>query len=676
MERKCELRHPLCAKWLFGASLLVMGGAAWAQTSLIPREALFGNPDKVQARISPDGRHLSYLAPLDGVLNIWIAPVDDPLSATPLTQDAGRGIPGCGWAYTGEHVLYSQDKNGDENTHVYCVTIETGEVRDLTPWEGAQARIQGVSVKHPTEILVAVNNRVPQFHDLYRVNVLTGESELVFENDAYVGIVTDEDYRPRLGASVKVSPQGVGLEMVDLTAEEPRTVLEIGSEDLMGTSVAGFDADGETLYVMDTRGRNTAAFCAMDPETLETTVLAEDPRCDISSAMSHERTGKPFAYSTNYERTEWHALEPWAEKHLARLQALTDGEINVTGMTLDETLWTVATIEDDGPVRYYLYDARTGESEFLFVHQEALDGLPLAKMHPVVVKSRDGLNLVSYVSLPVASDPDGDGRPSKPLPLVLFIHGGPWARDEWGFHPVHQLFADRGYAVMSVNYRGSTGFGKNFVNAATREWGGKMHDDVLDACAWAIDKGIADPSLIAITGGSYGGYATLVGLTMTPHRFVCGVDLCGPSNLITFMENVPEYWMPILPMMHERVGNPATEEGRAFLASRSPLTHVRRIRKPLLIAQGANDPRVKPSESDQIVAEMQRHGIPVTYAFYSDEGHGFARPENSLSFWAVMEAFLAEHLGGRCEPIGDAFEGSTIAVPEGADLVPGLAEAL
>ncbi len=664
------------AKWLLLVLVSMVAVPALAETPLIPRAALFGNPEKIQARISPDGRYLSYIAPVDGVLNVWVAPTDDPEAAAPLTRDTGRGIQGCGWALTGEHILYRQDSGGDENTHLYCVTVETGEVRDLTPWEGAQARIEGLSVKRPTEVLVGVNNRVPQFHDLYAINVVTGEAELVYENNGYLSIVSDQDFRPRLGATLAMGPGGVELEMVDLTSETPRTMLKIASEDLMGTSVLGFDNEGTTLYVMDTRGRNTGALCAMDPETLETTVLAEDPRCDISSALMHDATGKPFAYATNYEKTEWPALEPAMRKHLDRMQALTDGEILVSGVTLDETLWTVATIEDDGPVAYYLYDARSGKSKFLFVHQEALKALPLAKMHPVVIKSRDGLNLVSYLSLPVASDPDGNARPSKRLPLVLFVHGGPWSRDEWGFHPVHQLFANRGYAVMSVNYRGSTGFGKDFVNAATTEWGGKMHDDLLDACAWAIEEGIADPSRIAITGGSYGGYATLVGLTMTPHRFACGVDLCGPSNLITFMENVPEYWMPMLPLMHERVGDPTTEEGRAFLRSRSPLTHVHRIRKPLLIGQGANDPRVKQSESDQIVAEMQRQGIPVTYTLCADEGHGFVRPENSLAFWAVTEAFLAEHLGGRYEPIGDAFEGSTLTAPQGAELVPGLAEAL
>jgi dipeptidyl aminopeptidase/acylaminoacyl peptidase len=297
-------------------------------------------------------------------------------------------------------------------------------------------------------------------------------------------------------------------------------------------------------------------------------------------------------------------------------------------------------------------------------------------MHAPVVESRDGLNLVCYLSLPPGSDPDGDGRPSEPLPMVLYVHGGPWARDQWGLNPYHQWLANRGYAVLSVNYRGSTGFGKEFINAANGEWAGKMHDDLLDAVGWAIDEKIAIADKVAIAGGSYGGYATLVGLTFTPDVFACGVDIVGPSSLVTLLENVPEYWVPFMPVFKSRLGDVETKAGRAELLKRSPLTRVDQIRRPLLIAQGANDPRVKQLESDQIVAAMTEHEIPVTYVLYPDEGHGFRRPENRKSFNAVAEAFLAEQLGGRFEPVGDDFRGATIQVPTGADEVPGLADAL
>jgi dipeptidyl aminopeptidase/acylaminoacyl peptidase len=312
----------------------------------------------------------------------------------------------------------------------------------------------------------------------------------------------------------------------------------------------------------------------------------------------------------------------------------------------------------------------------LFANRDDLDDYPLVKMHTPVVKSRDGLDLVCYLSLPPGTDPENDGRPSSPVPMVLLVHGGPWARDAWGLNPSHQWLANRGYAVLSVNYRGSTGFGKEFINAANGEWSGKMHDDLIDAVDWAINEGIAQRDKVAIMGGSYGGYATLVGLTFTPQVFACGVDIVGPSNLVTLLQNVPEYWIPFMPVMKVRVGDVDSEAGREGLLARSPLSRVDKIERPLLIGQGANDPRVKKLESDQIVGAMTKHNIPVTYVLYPDEGHGFARPENRMSFNAVAEAFLAEQLGGRFEPVGDDFTNASIEVPAGKDGVPGLSEAL
>jgi dipeptidyl aminopeptidase/acylaminoacyl peptidase len=343
---------------------------------------------------------------------------------------------------------------------------------------------------------------------------------------------------------------------------------------------------------------------------------------------------------------------------------------------LDDTKWTVAYVLDNGPVKYYLYERPARKARFLFTNRPELETLKLAHMHPVVIKSRDGLNLVSYLSLPLGSDPNNYGRPASPLPLVLNVHGGPWARDSWGYDPYHQWLTNRGYAVLSVNFRGSTGFGKDFINAGDHEWAGKTQDDLVDAVQWAISERIADPQKVAIMGGSYGGYATLVGLTFTPDLFACGVDIVGPSSLLTLLESIPPYWKPILDMFAARVGDPRTEEGRKFLQERSPLPRVDQIRRPLLIGQGANDPRVKQAESDRIVAAMQEKKIPVTYVLFSDEGHGFARPENNMAFNAVTEAFLATQLGGRFEPIGKDFEGSTIQVPAGADQVPGVADSL
>jgi dipeptidyl aminopeptidase/acylaminoacyl peptidase len=348
----------------------------------------------------------------------------------------------------------------------------------------------------------------------------------------------------------------------------------------------------------------------------------------------------------------------------------------VASRTLDDKTWIVAYTMDDGPVRYYLYDRDKKEAKFLFTNRKSLEGQPLAKMHPEVIKSRDGLNLVSYLTLPIDSDPDHAGRPKGPLPMVLLVHGGPWGRDNWGYNSQHQLLANRGYAVLSVNYRGSTGLGKKFTNAGNKEWAAKMHDDLIDAVEWAISEKIADPKRVAIVGGSYGGYATLVGLTFTPERFACGVDIVGPSNLFTLLSTIPAYWAPALQMFKDRVGDPTTPEGKKLLNERSPLNFVDKIERPLLIGQGANDPRVKQAESDQIVRAMQNKQVPLTYVLFPDEGHGFARPENNLAFFAVAEAFLARQLGGRYQPIGNDFDGSTITSPEGSDQSPGLAEAL
>jgi dipeptidyl aminopeptidase/acylaminoacyl peptidase len=643
-------------------------------TPLIPRHVLFGNPDKASAQISPDGTKIGFLAPVDGVLNVWVGPADDPTAARPITQDTGRGIRFYGWAYTNAHILYIQDKGGNENWRLYSVDLDREHTRDLTPIEGTQARIQEVSPAFPDEILVALNDREPALHDVYRVNMVTGERQMVQHNEGFAGFVTDDTYAIRL--AVRMTADG-GSEFLKPTAEggwEPS--IQIGMEDTLTTSPVGFDKSGTTLYMIDSRNRNTAALLAWNLTSGKQTVLAEDPQADVSDRMIHPTEKHVQAVAFTYERKHWHILDLTITHDMAYLRTLAAGDIEVISRTLDDRCWIVAYVMDNGPVRYYRYDRDARQAHFLFTNRQALEGLALAKMHPVVLPSRDGLNLVSYYTLPVESDPEGSGRPDTPLPMVLLVHGGPWARNAWGYDPWHQWLANRGYAVLSVNFRGSIGLGKAFINAGNREWGAKMHDDLLDAVAWAVYEGIADPARVAVAGGSYGGYATLVGLTFTPETFACGVDIVGPSNLVTLLESIPPYWRPQIELFATRVGDHRTNEGRAFLGSRSPLTYVDRIRRPLLIGQGANDPRVKQAESDQIVQAMQEKGIPVTYVLYPDEGHGFARPENTLSFNAIAEAFLAAYLGGRCESINDDFTGSSLTVPVGMQEIPGLAATL
>jgi dipeptidyl aminopeptidase/acylaminoacyl peptidase len=406
-------------------------------------------------------------------------------------------------------------------------------------------------------------------------------------------------------------------------------------------------------------------------------VIGENERADISGAVVDPRTYEPLAYSTNYLRTEWVPLDDGFAADLEFLRGRLDGTLSFAGMTRDGRRMVVSAASAREPSIYYLYDREARTLTKMFETRPELAEAPLQPMHPVVIPSRDEMSLVSYLTLPPGSDSDGDGVPERPVPLVLVVHGGPWARDQYGYNSLHQWLANRGYAALSVNYRGSTGFGKNFVNAAVGEWAGKMHDDLIDAVDWAVRRNITRPDQVAIMGGSYGGYATLVGLTFTPDRFACGVDIVGPSNLATLIESFPPYWRPILEGTFIRhIGDPANPEQRAAMMARSPITRVENIRVPLLIGQGANDPRVVKAESDQIVAAMQARNLPVTYLLYPDEGHGFNRPENSLSFFAVSEGFLSRCLGGRYEPIGDDFTGSTVQVLEGAEHVPGLSGAI
>lgn len=642
---------------------------------LVKRETLFGNPDKAGAQISPDGKRLAYLAPLDGVLNVWVAPIDAVQDARPVTHDTGRGISQFAWLYTNEHLVYLQDRGGDENWRIYCVELATSGVLDLTPYDGVQARIEAVSPKFPDRIIVGLNNRNPQLHDLYEINIRTGVSNIVEENPGMVGYLLDDDYAVKL--AMAMSPDG-GMDLLkpDDSPTGWSLFLHIPSEDMLTTRPAGLDRNAAQVYMIDSRGRDTAALTVKSLADGTETLLFETDTADISSLMIHPSEKRIQGASWVYTHREWAFFDPAVRRDFTYLEHVCDGEPQVIGRSEDDTQWLVAYSVDNGPTRFYHFDRTLQLAHYLFCNRSKLEGVLLAAMYPEVIRSRDGLNLVSYLTLPPGSDREHDRRPDQPLPMVLLVHGGPWARDSWGYNPLHQWLANRGYAVLSVNFRGSTGFGKSFINAANHEWGRKMHDDLIDAVIWAIDVGITSPDQVAIMGGSYGGYATLVGLTMTPDVFACGVDIVGPSNLMTLLSTIPPYWKPLMEMWAERVGDPRTEEGRALLTERSPLTYVDRIVRPLLIGQGANDPRVNQAESDQLVAAMVSHGIPVTYVLYPDEGHGFVRPENNLSFFAVTEAFLNEHLkGGRVEPIDDDLEGSSIQILAGVDQIAGLAEA-
>lgn len=669
---------PRMALYLAGAVILVAQLTAQevapTEDPLIARTQLFGNPDRAAVQLSRDGKFLSWLAPVDGVMNIWVAPRGELRAARAVTKDTGRGIRQYSWAWNHRQIIYLQDKGGDENWRVYATDIETTKVLELTPMDGVAARIQGLSPNFPDEIVIGLNQRNPQLHDLFRVNLTTGEKTLLLENERWLGFVVDDDFTPRLATTFNAMG-GVDVMKIgqDKKFEKWTTVPQ---EDSLTTSPYGYDNSGKTLYFADSRGRDTSALFAIDTVTGASTLVAEDPRADVGGSLVDPKTGKVQAVSFNYDRIVWKIVDPLIEPDLAYLKTVASGELTVASRTAADDFWVVGYLMDDGPVKIYLYDRAAKKAHFLFTNRSALEGLPLAPMHPTVLKSRDGLNLVSYLTLPRWTDPKRTGRPSKPLPMILLVHGGPWARDGWGYHPTHQWLANRGYAVLSVNFRGSTGLGKAFTNAGNREWAGKMHDDLLDAMDWAVAQKIADPKKVGIMGGSYGGYATLVGLTFTPETFACGVDIVGPSNLNTLLSTIPAYWKPAMSQFSTRVGDPATEDGKKFLDERSPLSHVEKIKRPLLIGQGKNDPRVKESEADQIVGAMQKKKIPVTYVLYPDEGHGFQRPENNKSFNAVTESFLSLHLGGRAEPVGNDFKNSSIQIPTGLEHIPSIADAV
>lgn len=648
--------------------------ATAAQDALIPRAVLFGNPERAAVRISPDGQRLAWLAPKNGVLNVFVAPIGDLANAKPVTDDQKRGIRIYQWAYDGRHLLYMQDADGDENYHVYKVDLTTDTTADLTPFAGARAQIIGLSPDRPGHALVSHNDRNKQLFDVYRVELATGKLDLVVQNDeGFAGYVADRQLEPRFAQ--RFAPDG-GIVYFPVTdgkaAAQP--FLTVPQADTMTTAIAGFDQTGETIYLLDSRDRDTAAFYTQHLATLEKTLIGDDPRADVEDIITHPVTGAVQGWASNYTRQEWRFTDPAVQADHETLRGVERGEIEVTSRTLDDKTWVVAFSPDDASVKYYLFDRTTQKATYLFDQRPELAGYTLARMYPTVIDARDGKKLVSYYTLPRAND--NEGKAKAPAPMVLMVHGGPWARDAWGYDPYHQWLANRGYVVLSVNFRGSTGFGKGFVNAGDREWAGKMHDDLLDAMKWAVDNQLTTQNQIAIMGGSYGGYATLVGLTFTPDAFACGVDIVGPSNIGTLLSTIPPYWAPMVELFKKRVGDHSTDEGKAFLDSRSPLNRVDAIKKPLLIGQGANDPRVKQSESDQIVAAMQQKKIPVTYVLFPDEGHGFARPENRLAFNAVTEAFLKECLGGQAEAFGDAFQGSTIQIPAGAGFVSGLEAAL
>jgi dipeptidyl aminopeptidase/acylaminoacyl peptidase len=622
--------------------ILVLSASAGAQTQtlLIPRGVLFGNPERSSPQISPDGTMLAYLAPDQGVLNVWLRTIgktDDRV----ITNDRKRGIRNFAWQYDSKYILYTQDQGGDENWRVYQTDVAKKTTRDLTPYEKVRADIVALEPSHPESALVQLNKRDPKLFDIYRVNLKTGELTLDTENPGDVADwQPDHDLQVR-AAQVTTPDGGTLIRVREAGKSQWRDLIKWGPDETLG-NVSGFSPDNKALLVMTSLDANAARLLSIDVSSGQRTVIADDPQYDVSFVVTHPKTNKLQAVVFLRERRDFQLLDKDLQPDFEVLKKVRDADISDISRDLADEKWIVAYEGDDAPIYYYLYERSSKKATMLFSNRPALEKYNLAKVKPIEYKARDGMTIYGYLTTPVSVA-------VKNLPTVVLPHGGPWGRDLWGYDPMAQWLANRGYGVLQPNFRGSTGYGKQYVNAGDRQWAGAMHTDLLDGKDWMTKQGIADQTKVCIMGGSYGGYATLAGVAFSPDAFACGVDIVGPSNLNTLLKTIPPYWSTILAVFHRRMG-----DNEEFLKSQSPLFKADQIKVPLLIAQGANDPRVNKAESDQIVAAMRRNGKPVEYYVFPDEGHGFARPENRTAFFAAAEVFLANYLGGRFEPPGDA----------------------
>jgi dipeptidyl aminopeptidase/acylaminoacyl peptidase len=637
---------------VLAATALAPGAARAALPELIGRDVFLGNPVKNQPRIAPYGTQLIFLRPSDdNVLNVWVRTIDRTDDRM-ITRDMHRGIRTAMWAEDNQHVLFLQDVGGDENFHVYAVDLMRGGDKDLTPHEGVRAQGIQLARDHPGEMLVGMNLRDRKVFDMYRVDLQSGAETLDTQNPGDVGSwYTDTAFviRAALAGNEKDGSQTLRVRDAASTPWRDLITWPFGET---GTFV-GFAPDGRSCYVTTSLGADVTRLARVDLSTgRELETLASDPRCDVGTVLLHPVTGALQAVAFNYLRVEWKVLDPAIAPDFAALAAAHAGDFAVVSRDRADATWIVSYTVDDGPLSWMLYDRKTRKATPLFSSQPALEGIRLAKMRPVVIPARDGMKLPGYLTLPVGVAP-------KHLPMVLNVHGGPWGRDVWGYGGTVQWLANRGYAVLQVNFRASTGLGKAHLNAGNRQWGLTMQDDLTDAVKWAVAGGYADPKRVAIMGGSYGGYATLAGVTFTPDLYACGVDIVGPSNLKTLLAATPAYWAVGRREMILRMGDVETDS--VFNRRVSPVFHADRIRVPLLIGQGQNDPRVNVHESEQIVTAMRAHRLPVEYVVYTDEGHGFVRPQNRLDFYGRAEQFLAKHLGGRAEPFAPV-EGTSAEV--------------
>jgi len=611
--------------------------ASAALPPLIPRDVLFGLPERTGAQLSPDGKRLSYLAPSNGVMAVWVRTVgasDDRV----IASDPKRPIRNAFWSPDGSRVLFLQDAAGDENFHLFAVDPNAPAApADLTPYPKTRVAVESIDYAQPSSILITMNKRDPKVFDVYQLDPKTGTATLDTQNPGNVAGWA-EDMHDVVRAAVVQNADASSDLLVRDAKDAPWRKLATFSADDGAPDVPGFTTDGNGIYVVTAAGVNAAHLFRYDLKTGARTDILGDPQYDVAGVAFSPKTKTPIAAAIVRDRTDYTALDPAYAPDLEAIKRQIPGGVGIASADRDDRVWLIASTVDVAGTTYWTYDRGTKIATKLFDARPALAKYTLAPMRPVTYTAQDGMTIHGYLTTPV-------GVEAKNLPTVVFVHGGPWARDTWGYNSYAQWLANRGYAVLQPNFRGSTGFGKAFVNAGDRQWAGTMRTDLLDGKAWLVKQGISDPKRVAIMGGSYGGYATLAALAFSPGEFAAGVDIVGPSNLNTLLQSIPPYWETLRSTFTRRMGDTPD-----VLNAESPLFKADAIRAPLLIGQGLNDPRVNVRESDQIVAAMRKNNKPVTYIVFPDEGHGFARPENNKRFNAAVEDFLAKNLGGREEP--------------------------
>ena len=644
---------------LFVVLFFVAAGAAtqlFAELPpLIPRDVLFGNPVRTAPTLSPDGKRLAWLAPdQKNVLQVWVKTIgkDDDKA---VTADKHRGIRQYAWARDNKTLLYLQDDDGNENFQLYGVDLASGNVRDYTAIQGTRAGIIAMDATLPDQVLVSLNARDRHYFDAYRLTLSNGALTLDTQNPGDVDSwVAGPNNEVMIAQAIDPKDGSSDIRVRKNHLFPWKTLVKAPYDENVG--VDGISADGKSVYLETSLGSDTARLVQKDIETETEKPIASSAEVDIGGVIINPYTRTLDAVSFEPGRREWTVIDPALKGDYEAIAKLADGDFSVVNRDAQNKTWLVVFTSDRGPVRWYTWDREAKKGTLLFSAQPKLENLQLSEMKPVTIKTRDGLTMHGYLTLPAGLAP-------KNLPMVLFPHGGPWGRDFWGYSPTAQWLANRGYAVLQPNFRASTGYGKKFLNAGDKQWGLRMHDDLIDAANWAVHQGYADPKKIAIMGGSYGGYATLAGMTFTPDYFACGVDIVGPSNLKTLLSTIPPYWVTGRAIFNKRMGNVDDPADAELIRNASPLFKADQIKKPLLIGQGQNDPRVNVRESEQIVDAIQKNNGSVTYVVYSDEGHGFARPENRIDFNARAENFLAQCLGGRAEPLsGERIAGSTATV--------------